>query len=166
LIQFAVVGSLSGAYSQQVTAGPLLETPTPSALILLACSTKPGPLDKAKFELFRNKIGGRSAATLLQLFETDISSKFAFDGSCGDATMIENEAHTIAGAAGLLGFDDLALACRDLEAIAAAGQPIHAALDRCRQARDLALAELSALSMAGELILDRADETHSALEIS
>ncbi|MBV9458809.1 MAG: response regulator, partial [Bradyrhizobium sp.] len=157
------------ATMDRLAAGRAPERLNVSTTSASARPTNGDALDRAKFQLVREKVGTRSAERLLQLFEADIAGKFAFDCSSSDAIMVaESEAHAVAGAAGLLGFNDLAEACRDLKARVAAGERIHAALDRCRQARDLTLAELAALSMAAELIPDRADEddAHDALAAS
>jgi len=79
------------------------------------------------------------------LFVADARERFQTEPDAPAAReVIRREAHTFGGSAGLLGFLELAEACRALEA-APASDSFDRALDRCRRERDAALRTLTEL---------------------
>jgi PAS domain S-box-containing protein len=90
----------------------------------------------------RKTIGEENSAKLLRLFLADARERFQTEPDAPAAReVIRREAHTVGGSAGLLGFLELAEACRALEA-APANDAFDRALDRCRRERDAALRTL------------------------
>jgi HPt (histidine-containing phosphotransfer) domain-containing protein len=86
------------------------------------------------------KIGTTSTAQLLKLFVEEARSFVADQGVDAVSGMALAElAHTFAGSAGMLGFDGLYTACRDLEEIIRGHQPAADAIARCLHERDRAL---------------------------
>ena len=99
-------------------------------------------LDAGKLAELRRAIGPANAARLVKMFEAEVKGKFGQADDERERAQIAAEAHSLAGSAGLLGFDELGQACRGLHAAALAGEPLDPALAACRAARDRALAEL------------------------
>lgn len=101
-------------------------------------------LDKAKLDELRLRIGEVNTATLLHMFEIEAQTWFAAHPAdvASDQTWAER-AHNLAGAAGMLGFVELMLACRAVETAVNSGTDLAPARERCRAARDRALAEIA-----------------------
>ena len=100
-------------------------------------------------EAFEARIGSEKLGRLLNLFEADASKYFAADAARDDLERLAADAHQLAGSAGLLGFNELQLACSALEAAIARKQPIEGKLVACRSARDAALEVVRARSIRG-----------------
>jgi signal transduction histidine kinase/HPt (histidine-containing phosphotransfer) domain-containing protein/ActR/RegA family two-component response regulator len=98
-------------------------------------------------DAFEARIGSEKLGHLLNLFEADASRCFVANAAHDDLEGIAADAHKLAGSAGLLGFDELQLACSALEAAITHKQPIEGKLAACRSARDAALAAIHARSM-------------------
>jgi PAS domain S-box-containing protein len=94
----------------------------------------------------RKTLGADNARKLLTLFEVDAREHFfSRSDTLAAREVLCREAHTVGGSAGLLGFLELAEACRALEAIPPASEAFDSALDRCRRERDAALRKLGEL---------------------
>ncbi len=93
----------------------------------------------------RKTLGRANSDKLLRLFVADARERFQTEpDSPATYEVIRREAHTFGGSAGLLGFLELAEACRALEA-APASDAFDRALDRCRRERDATLRTLTEL---------------------
>lgn len=130
------------------------ETAPPPAMEAIA-----GPHTGARGMIFddtvlthlRKTLGVDNARKLLTLFEVDVRGRFLTRSNTpAEREALCREAHTLGGSAGLLGFLELAEACRALEAIPPASEAFDGALDRCRCERDAALRKL------GELVTNEA----------
>lgn len=101
-------------------------------------------LNLAKLVDLRARIGEQNAAALLRMFEIEAGERFAAEAmQAKTARAIADEAHGFAGAAAMLGFDELVHACRVLEAAAGGNEDLEAVLDLCRAARDRAVGEIA-----------------------
>jgi signal transduction histidine kinase/DNA-binding response OmpR family regulator len=101
-------------------------------------------LDAAKLDDLRRQIGDINTANLLQMFEIEARSQFAADRvESPSDQMLAQQSHNFAGAAGMLGFVEFMLACRAFEAAVSSKADLTTAYERCRRARDRALAELA-----------------------
>ncbi len=108
-------------------------------------------LDGAKLDQLRERVGKQNVMKLLALLKIEASERFRTEPISTDLhPLVAEEAHSFAGAAGMLGFDELTDACRALEAAVAEGQAVDIAVDRCRVARDRAVAKIETLIAAGE----------------
>jgi two-component system, sensor histidine kinase and response regulator len=102
---------------------------------------QPAVFDLAKLIDLRARIGEQNAAALLRMFEIEAGERFKSEAmQAKTAGAIADEAHGFAGAAAMLGFDELVHACRALEAAAKGNENVDARLELCRAARDRALA--------------------------
>ena len=116
---------------------------TPSA------SGSTGILDETTLGELRNSIGDRGTARLLGLFVVDARQKFlSYPTSPETHESVADEAHAFGGSAGMLGFVDLAAACRALQSAILAAQPLDEYFDRCRRTRD------AVLELIAELVVD------------
>ena len=101
-------------------------------------------LDRTKLLDLRTRIGEQNATALLRMFEIEAGERFAPHAEQAKSRRaIADEAHGFGGTAAMLGFDELVRACRAVEVAAKAGEDLAAPLERCRTARDRALAELA-----------------------
>jgi signal transduction histidine kinase/DNA-binding response OmpR family regulator len=101
-------------------------------------------LDATRLDELRRRIGEVNTANLLQMFEIEARSRFAADQvESTPAQTLAQQAHNLAGAAGMLGFLDFMAACQALEAAVGSGTDLASAHERCRAARDRALAEIA-----------------------
>jgi PAS domain S-box-containing protein len=101
-------------------------------------------LDDARLDELRLRIGAVNTANLLQMFETEARARFAGDQIESTSNqMLAQQAHNLAGAAGMLGFVEFMLACRALEAAVDSADDLATAIERCCAARDRALAEIA-----------------------
>jgi signal transduction histidine kinase/DNA-binding response OmpR family regulator len=98
------------------------------------------PETNPKLEELERKIGTTSTARLLQLFVEEARAFLADHDDDGVSSLsLAALAHTFAGSAGMLGFEELYAACRDLEATARDDQPFAGAVACCRDERDRAM---------------------------
>ncbi|MGQ0683337.1 ATP-binding protein [Bradyrhizobium sp.] len=102
-------------------------------------ASSPSPaFDEATLAQLRKSIGHANAGRLLHLFSVEARVRFLTPPETAeDRDAICREAHTLGGAAGMLGFQQLSDACRNLEG--ARPDLFDACLGRCREARDAAL---------------------------
>jgi PAS domain S-box-containing protein len=102
-------------------------------------TTAPGA---GKMADLRGTIGPANAARLIKMFEAELQATLdpPIDGQ--GRTEIAAQAHSLAGSAGLLGFDELGETCLALQEAALAGGPLDAALASFGAARARALAAL------------------------
>jgi signal transduction histidine kinase/DNA-binding response OmpR family regulator len=105
--------------------------------------------DSARVAELRHSIGDQNTMRLLQLFVMDAQQRFAGQPhSERDREAFCREAHAFAGSAGMFGFEELAAACAVLQSAEVGDSRFDQYLDRCRRARDAALAVI------GELVID------------
>jgi CheY-like chemotaxis protein len=98
------------------------------------------PSTNLKLDELEKKIGTTSTAQLLKLFVEEARSFLADQDAVAVSDLSLAElAHTLAGSAGMLGFDGLYAACRDLDEIIRSHQPVDEAIARCRHERDRTL---------------------------
>ena len=108
-----------------------------------------GVLDMTKLDELRRLIGEQNASTLLQMFKIEARERFASQPEQpDDYSTVAAEVHSFAGSAGMLGFMELMEACGVLESLAGGAEPLTAAFELCRSARDRALAEIEQLESA------------------
>ncbi|MBV9984229.1 PAS domain S-box protein [Bradyrhizobium sp.] len=130
-------------------------THAPSALGASVRRVKAAILDHARLADLRRKMGDRSVVNLLLGLKAEILNSFEGEESGPDLLCdIERAAHSVAGAAGLLGFDELCEACRSLQRVASQRGAVDVAIGRCRYARDRMLTKL--LPLISELSDSRA----------
>lgn len=111
----------------------------------LDTGTRSAMFDETVVAHLRKTLGLENSAKLLRLFVADARERFQTEPDAPAACeVIRREAHTFGGSAGLLGFLELAEACRALEA-APASDAFDRALDRCRRERDATLRTLTEL---------------------
>src|SRR5262249_53708799 len=108
-------------------------------------------LDRTKLFDLCDRIGEANAADLLRMLEMEAKERFVLrsEEESRSSRAIADDAHGLAGAAAMLGFDELVCACRALEASANAGEDVAAALTRCRTACDRAFSALAHLKEEG-----------------
>lgn len=107
-------------------------------LIAQRSGSAPAPVSSVdgSMDAIEASIGGEKLNRLLKLFEADACKYFATDLPGGALARLGAEAHALAGSAGLLGFNELQVACSALETAIARKQSIEAELAACRHARD------------------------------
>jgi len=117
----------------------------------------PGPpqmleiLNESTLTLLRTSIGDGDTANLLKLFVAEAQQRLLSQPtSPGIRPSVAEEAHTFGGSAAMLGFDQLADACRALQVAALKDRLLDAYLERARRARDAALTRIDELIVAGE----------------
>jgi signal transduction histidine kinase/DNA-binding NarL/FixJ family response regulator len=104
-----------------------------------------GVLDITVIERLRGLIGAQNVANLLRMFELEGREQFFAEPETPEQlTAIAREAHSFGGSAAMLGFTELAAACRVLQSAPFADAA--GALQACRTARDRALAEAARIS--------------------
>ena len=103
--------------------------------------------------LLRKRIGNENVVKLLRLFASDARERFQTspDTEAGREA-IRREAHTFGGSAGLLGFLELAEACRALNAAPSLRDAFERTLDQCRRERDAALDRSNELATDATLL--------------
>ncbi len=120
---------------------------------------RPPIFDETVVAHLRKTLGWENAAKLLWLFAADARERFQTEPDAPAAReVIRREAHTFGGSAGLLGFLELAEACRALEA-APASDAFDRALDRCRRERNAALRTLTELMPDGGPVMEEQTST-------
>jgi CheY-like chemotaxis protein len=108
-------------------------------------------LNEATLASLRTSIGDDNTANLLKLFVVEAQQRFlAGPASFESRTSIAEEAHTFGGSAAMLGFGDLADACRALNEAAVQNRPLDEFLERARRARDAALVKIEELMVGGQ----------------
>jgi CheY-like chemotaxis protein/HPt (histidine-containing phosphotransfer) domain-containing protein len=108
-------------------------------------------LNEATLAELRTSIGDDSTANLLKLFVVEAQQRFRSRPVSSESRRnMAEEAHTFGGSAAMLGFEDLADACRALDAAAVQNPPLDEFLERARRARDAALAKIEELTTGGE----------------
>ena len=121
-----------------------------------------GVLDDAKLNQLRKQIGEQNVMKLLALLRIEAMERFRGGPISPDMhPLVAEEAHSFAGSAGMMGFDEVTEACRALEAAVAEGGAVENEFDRCRLARDRALAKIEALIAADETEALRSGTTNS-----
>ena len=104
--------------------------------------------DEAAYNQLRRAIGDESVASLIKLFVADARQRFLADAASREAReWLCQEAHTLGGSAGMLGFDNLARACMALQSAGPDGDQFDPCLHRCRKERDAALARIERLTI-------------------
>jgi signal transduction histidine kinase/DNA-binding NarL/FixJ family response regulator len=104
-------------------------------------------LDTRVLSELRALIGQQNVSTLLRMFEIEAHERFSTaPEASGDLAPLLRETHSFGGSAAMLGFTELAKACRDLPAASS----VSDALAVCRTARDRALAEIEQIKVAEE----------------
>ena len=85
---------------------------------------------------------------LIKLFVADARQRFLADAASREAReLLCQEAHTLGGSAGMLGFDNLARACMALQSAGPDGDQFDPCLHRCRKERDAALTKIDRLTL-------------------
>jgi CheY-like chemotaxis protein/HPt (histidine-containing phosphotransfer) domain-containing protein len=107
-------------------------------------------LDRARHNDLRGRIGPERFADLVEMFTSDAQRRFAPELEDAPRAAIGREAHSFGGAAGMLGFSELAEACRRLEIAARSGAELAGLFADCRAARARALAALARGAAAAE----------------
>ena len=107
------------------------------------------PFDGACVAELRHTIGDQNTMRLLRLFAVDARRRFAAAPESDEVrAIICQEAHAVAGSAGMLGFAELAQACAALQSAEFDDSAFEQHLGQCRHARDAALTKVA------ELIVD------------
>jgi PAS domain S-box-containing protein len=120
----------------------------------LVASRSPDILDEAVLGQLRSSIGDHSAANLLKLFVVEARQRFLSQPMSPETReSVSEEAHAFGGSAGMLGFENLAEACAELQSAALKGQPLDQCLDRCRRARDAVLERIAELVVDDEFTI-------------
>jgi CheY-like chemotaxis protein/HPt (histidine-containing phosphotransfer) domain-containing protein len=104
------------------------------------CTLDPQVHDELVAILGTEKIG-----ILLSKFEAQLARSFATAPQAVDPPELAREAHSLVSQAGMLGFLELADACRDLEAACLSGEDAAPFLASARSARDRAVREIGRL---------------------
>ena len=108
-------------------------------------------LNDATLGLLRTSIGDGNTANLLRLFVAEAQRRFLPQPTSPEGRKsVAEEAHTFGGSAGMLGFEDLAEACRALHAVALKDRPLTPCLERSRLARDAALTKIAEILVGSE----------------
>ena len=108
-------------------------------------------LKEATIAELRMSIGDDNTAKLLKLFVVEAQQRFlSRPASPESGRSMAEEAHTFGGSAAMLGFEDLADACRALDEAAVQNRPLDEFLERARRARDAALVKIEELMAGGE----------------
>jgi signal transduction histidine kinase/CheY-like chemotaxis protein len=107
--------------------------------------------DHATLDKLRNSIGDPNTVNLLKLFVVEARERFLSPPTSLEThESVAEEAHAFGGAAGMLGFEDLAEACAALQSVELGGQAFDQYLDRCRRARDAVVESIAELVVDGE----------------
>jgi CheY-like chemotaxis protein len=110
-----------------------------------------GSFDAACVTELRSSIGDQNTMRLLKLFALDAGGRFPSQpDSLQSPKTISEEAHALAGSAGMLGFVELAQACAALQLARIDDGQFNQRLDHCRRARDAALRMISELIVNDE----------------
>lgn len=111
-------------------------------------------LNESTLTVLRTSIGDSNTANLLKLFVAEAQQRLLSQPTSLEARpSVAEEAHTFGGSAAMLGFDQLADACRALQVAALNNDRLlDACLERARRARDAALTRIDGLIVAGEFI--------------
>jgi PAS domain S-box-containing protein len=110
-------------------------------------------LNEATLAVLRTSIGDENTANLLRLFVVEAKQRFLAEPASPDArAMLAEEAHTVGGSAGMLGFEALANACEALQAAALGDRPLDEFFEWARRARDGAVMKIEEL-IGGEFIV-------------
>lgn len=104
------------------------------------CALDPQVHDELVAILGTEKIG-----SLLSKLEAQLTRSFATAPRAVDPPELAREAHSLVSQAGMLGFLELADACRDLEAACLAGDDVAPFLASAQSARDRAVREIGRL---------------------
>ena len=100
-------------------------------------------IDQTKIDELRSKIGEQNIRGLLRLLKAEIELSFASTSSQQpDSAEFADELHSLAGAAGMLGFTALMRGCRAVEVAIANHQPFEPALEHARSVRAQSLVEI------------------------
>jgi HPt (histidine-containing phosphotransfer) domain-containing protein len=94
----------------------------------------------------RATIGGEKLDSLTDRFAATLALSLGGDARLADD--LGREAHTLVSMAGMLGYDALSQACRDLEQAAKQGGDLHPLLDAARRMRDDTLTALGVRQQA------------------
>ncbi len=98
-------------------------------------------------------MGDQNAASLLKLFVVEARDRFLLQPTSAEAReSISREAHSFGGSASMLGFVDLAQACRALQTAEPEGNQFDECLERCRRGRDAALGKIAELMVDDSFI--------------
>jgi HPt (histidine-containing phosphotransfer) domain-containing protein len=95
--------------------------------------------DQATYDRLLFAVGATNVDKLLRLFVADATSRLETSHARPEPSVLEKDAHSLGGIAGMLGFAALTDACRALHAAIRLGETENAELEHCRTARDLAL---------------------------
>ena len=110
-----------------------------------------GLFDEEALKQLRNSIGDQNTLRLMKLFVLEARQRFDLHPTSPDARKsLCEEAHTLGGSAGMLGFGGLAEACAALQAAGPDGSLFNQCLEHCRLARDTALTKIAGLIVDGE----------------
>jgi signal transduction histidine kinase/DNA-binding response OmpR family regulator len=122
------------------------DTAEPVPPVPLSGVRRKSDFNRAKIEELRATIGEKNALHLLRMFELEANGTLDVSLTSEE---LARDAHSVAGSAGMLGFDSLAEACRALHEAAAHGEFLDGHVERCREERDRALQLVGMLKSTG-----------------
>ena len=106
----------------------------------------PEAFDARSLTELRSSIGDENAMRLLKLLAVEARQRFLSQPSSAETWEAAlQEAHSFGGSAGMLGFEGLADACAALQSTESNDGELELRFDRCRRARDAALATIEEL---------------------